>query len=97
MGEKGGGGEGDKPDECLTFLYQLTEGAAGKSYGLNVARLAHIPAEILRVAATKSHQLEETITKRRLVGWLVVWVVCTGVLSHLVHHHTSASVLANAG
>ena len=70
MGEKGEGGEGDKPDECLTFLYQLTEGAAGKSYGLNVARLAHIPSEILRVAATKSHQLEETITKRRLVGWL---------------------------
>ena len=74
MGEKGEGREGDKPDECLTFLYQLTEGAAGKSYGLNVARLAHIPSEILRVAATKSHQLEETITKRRLVGWLVGWL-----------------------
>ena len=59
-----------KQDEYLTFLYQLTEGAAGKSYGLNVARLAHIPPEILRLATIKSHQLEDTITKRRFVGFI---------------------------
>ncbi|KAK7115963.1 DNA mismatch repair protein Msh3-like [Littorina saxatilis] len=55
----------ENPDEYLTFLYQLSEGAAGKSYGLNVARLAQIPPEILRLAATKSRQLEDAITKRR--------------------------------
>ena len=90
MGEKGEGGEGDKPDECLTFLYQLTEGAAGKSYGLNVARLVHIPAEILRVAATKSHQLEETITKRRLVGCLGCLYRCAVspcLSSHISQHN----------
>jgi DNA mismatch repair protein MSH3 len=53
--------------ETLTFLYQLTEGAAAKSYGLNVARLAHIPQEILRLAASKSRWLEQEITQRRWV------------------------------
>ncbi|XP_025077388.1 DNA mismatch repair protein Msh3-like isoform X3 [Pomacea canaliculata] len=52
-------------EEVLTFLYQLTPGAAGKSYGLNVARLAHIPRSILDVATTMSHQLEEQINQRR--------------------------------
>lgn len=52
-------------EEVLTFLYQLIPGAAGKSYGLNVARLAHIPRSILDVAATMSHQLEEQINQRR--------------------------------
>ena len=69
-------GEGEnnaKQDEYLTFLYQLTEGAAGKSYGLNVARLAHIPPEILRLATIKSHQLEDTITKRRFVGFICLF------------------------
>lgn len=56
----------EEKEEFLTFLYQLTPGAAGKSYGLNVARLAQIPREILRVATTMSHQLEDKIAKRRL-------------------------------
>ncbi|XP_076444130.1 DNA mismatch repair protein Msh3-like [Babylonia areolata] len=55
----------ESSDEHLTFLYQLTEGAAGKSYGLNVARLAHIPPDILRLAAVKSHELEDDVAKRR--------------------------------
>ena len=66
-GASGEAREGKNPDEYLTFLYQLTEGAAGKSYGLNVARMAHMPPAILRLAATKSHQLEDTITRRRSV------------------------------
>ncbi|KAK7482631.1 hypothetical protein BaRGS_00026130 [Batillaria attramentaria] len=57
----------DGNEEFLTFLYQLTPGAAAKSYGLNVARLAQIPREVLRVAATMSHQLEEKISQRRLM------------------------------
>uniref|UniRef100_A0A672ZEF6 DNA mismatch repair protein MSH3 n=1 Tax=Sphaeramia orbicularis TaxID=375764 RepID=A0A672ZEF6_9TELE len=44
--------------EFLTFLYQLTEGAVCRSYGLNVARLAHIPHTILRSAAHKARELE---------------------------------------
>lgn len=57
--------------EFITFLYQLTEGAAARSYGLNVARLAEIPESILRTAAFKSKELEALVNSRRYVGWLV--------------------------
>ena len=30
----------------VTFLYQYRHGACPKSYGLNVARLAHLPEEV---------------------------------------------------
>lgn len=51
--------------EFITFLYQLTEGAAGRSYGLNVARLADIPDPILHTAARKAQELESTVNARR--------------------------------
>nr|XP_023679827.1 DNA mismatch repair protein Msh3 isoform X1 [Paramormyrops kingsleyae] len=51
--------------EFITFLYQLTEGAAARSYGLNVARLAEIPDSILRTAALKSKELEVAVNARR--------------------------------
>ena len=51
--------------EFITFLYQLTEGAAGRSYGLNVARLANIPETILHTAAKKARELEDTVNTRR--------------------------------
>lgn len=38
----------------VTFLYKLVEGAAARSYGLNVARLASIPEHLIQVAAEKS-------------------------------------------
>lgn len=53
--------------EFITFLYQLTEGAAGRSYGLNVARLADIPDSILHSAARKSRELESMVNTRRYV------------------------------
>uniref|UniRef100_A0AAR2LEJ8 DNA mismatch repair protein MSH3 n=1 Tax=Pygocentrus nattereri TaxID=42514 RepID=A0AAR2LEJ8_PYGNA len=57
--------------EFITFLYQLTEGAAGRSYGLNVARLASIPESILRTAAIKSKELEATVNSRRYSMWAI--------------------------
>uniref|UniRef100_A0A1A8HDR7 DNA mismatch repair protein MSH3 n=1 Tax=Nothobranchius korthausae TaxID=1143690 RepID=A0A1A8HDR7_9TELE len=51
--------------EFITFLYQLTEGAAGRSYGLNVARLADIPDPILHTSAQKAHELESMVNARR--------------------------------
>uniref|UniRef100_A0A8C9RHN6 DNA mismatch repair protein MSH3 n=1 Tax=Scleropages formosus TaxID=113540 RepID=A0A8C9RHN6_SCLFO len=51
--------------EFITFLYQLTEGAAARSYGLNVARLAEIPEPILRTAALKSKELEAVVNTRK--------------------------------
>lgn len=51
--------------EFITFLYQLTEGAAGSSYGLNVARLAAIPEAVLHTAARKARELESIVNTRR--------------------------------
>uniref|UniRef100_A0A8C7Q0L1 DNA mismatch repair protein MSH3 n=1 Tax=Oncorhynchus mykiss TaxID=8022 RepID=A0A8C7Q0L1_ONCMY len=47
--------------EFITFLYQLTEGAAGQSYGLNVARLAEIPEAVLHIAARKAQELKNIV------------------------------------
>ena len=46
------GGEGESIPS-VTFLYHVVNGAAARSYGLNVARLAGIPSEILNTAAKK--------------------------------------------
>lgn len=55
-------------DEEITFLYEVAEGVAHRSYGLNVARLARIPRRVLEVAARKSRELEDEIRTRRLRG-----------------------------
>ncbi|KAI1118963.1 muts domain V-domain-containing protein [Nemania sp. NC0429] len=55
-------------DEEITFLYEVGEGVAHRSYGLNVARLARIPRRVIDVAAKKSQELEDEIKKRRLGG-----------------------------
>lgn len=55
----------EDPVEKLTFLYQLVDGVAGRSYGLNVARLADIPDAILDKASSKSHDLEKSVTLMR--------------------------------
>jgi DNA mismatch repair protein MSH3 len=55
-------------DEEITFLYEVGEGVAHRSYGLNVARLARIPRKVLDMAAKKSKELEDQIRIRRLNG-----------------------------
>jgi DNA mismatch repair protein MSH3 len=47
-------GDGVGPATAITFLYKLVQGAAARSYGLNVARLACVPEKILTIAAHKS-------------------------------------------
>ena len=37
-------------NDKVTFLYKMTPGATNKSYGINVARLAHLPEELLERA-----------------------------------------------
>uniref|UniRef100_A0A8C2Z292 DNA mismatch repair protein MSH3 n=1 Tax=Cyclopterus lumpus TaxID=8103 RepID=A0A8C2Z292_CYCLU len=56
---------GEVQPEFITFLYQLTEGAAGRSYGLNVARLADIPDDILHTASRKARELESVVNGKR--------------------------------
>jgi DNA mismatch repair protein MSH3 len=55
-------------DEDITFLYEIGEGVAHRSYGLNVARLANLPTSLLEMAKQKSAELEEKIRRRRLAG-----------------------------
>ncbi|KAL3478197.1 muts domain V-domain-containing protein [Aspergillus californicus] len=55
-------------DEDITFLYEIGEGVAHRSYGLNVARLANLPVPLLDMAKQKSAELEEKIRRRRLAG-----------------------------
>ncbi|KAK3939713.1 muts domain V-domain-containing protein [Diplogelasinospora grovesii] len=62
------GEDADDTDQEITFLYEVAEGVAHRSYGLNVARLARIPRKVLDVAAKKSRELEEEVKTRRLKG-----------------------------
>ncbi|KAL4936423.1 hypothetical protein BDV06DRAFT_216687 [Aspergillus oleicola] len=66
---------GTGTDEDITFLYEIGEGVAHRSYGLNVARLANLPGSLLEMAKQKSAELEEKIRRRRLAG-----LVATGRL-----------------
>ncbi|EED18672.1 DNA mismatch repair protein Msh3 [Talaromyces stipitatus ATCC 10500] len=60
-GEPGG-------EEEITFLYEVGEGVAHRSYGLNVARLANLPPSVLDLAKLMSSELEERIKRRRLAN-----------------------------
>ena len=45
-------------DSNVMFLYKLHGGPCSKSYGLNVARLARLPPDVLNTARAKSKQFE---------------------------------------
>lgn len=61
-------GKGPDGDEEITFLYEVGEGVAHRSYGLNVARLARIPKKVIDVAANRSGEMELDMRMRRLKG-----------------------------
>ncbi|EMC91310.1 hypothetical protein BAUCODRAFT_39478 [Baudoinia panamericana UAMH 10762] len=50
----------------VTFLYEVGDGVAHRSYGLNVARLAGLPGSLLDEARMRSSQMEEKERRRRL-------------------------------
>ncbi|KAL8758238.1 MAG: hypothetical protein Q9199_001648 [Rusavskia elegans] len=50
----------------ITFLYEVGDGVAHRSYGLNVARLANVPESVLEVAALQSKALENEIKQNSL-------------------------------
>jgi DNA mismatch repair ATPase MutS len=45
--------------EEVTFLYKLSEGCSPRSYGINVARLAGLPAQVIELALKQSRAFEE--------------------------------------
>ena len=49
--------------ERVTFLYTLGAGACPKSHGMNVARLARLPADLVALATAKSAELEAALSK----------------------------------
>ncbi|KAJ0589820.1 putative DNA mismatch repair protein MutS/MSH [Helianthus annuus] len=51
--------------EEVTFLYKLTPGACPKSYGVNVARLAGLPDDVLKKATIKSEEFETMYGNKR--------------------------------
>jgi len=46
--------------DSIVFLYTVREGPANQSYGLQVARLAGVPAPVIERARTRLRQLEES-------------------------------------
>uniref|UniRef100_A0A8C0JI70 DNA mismatch repair protein MSH3 n=1 Tax=Canis lupus dingo TaxID=286419 RepID=A0A8C0JI70_CANLU len=66
--------------DFVTFLYQITRGIAARSYGLNVAKLADVPGEILKKAASKSKELEGLVNmkRKRLKCFTKLWMISDG-------------------
>ena len=48
-----------KHEDGIVFLYKVEKGAASQSYGLEVAALAGVPKDVLRIAKRKLAELEQ--------------------------------------
>ncbi|KAG7578547.1 DNA mismatch repair protein MutS-like N-terminal [Arabidopsis thaliana x Arabidopsis arenosa] len=48
-------------DQDLVFLYRLTEGACPESYGLQVALMAGIPNQVVKIASDAAHAMKRSI------------------------------------
>ena len=58
-------------NEKVTFLYKIIEGAANKSYGINVARLAHLPEDLL----SRANQILETLEQNKATNGIVEYKI----------------------
>ncbi len=58
-------GHSVRESDSITFLYELREGGSAHSYGLNVARLAGVPEEIVKRASTKSKEIEMSSLEKK--------------------------------
>ncbi|CAG0898063.1 unnamed protein product [Cyprideis torosa] len=56
--------EAEEDAEQLVFLYSLQPAALGKSYGMNVARLAGLPPQVLALAREKAATFERSSRRR---------------------------------
>jgi DNA mismatch repair ATPase MutS len=63
--------EPDGDEQKVTFLYRLADGPSPKSYGINVARLAHLPREVIQVAKLKSEMFETSMAQAEGVDRLL--------------------------
>ena len=51
----------------IVFLYRVEEGPASRSYGLEVAALAGIPADVLKLANQHLHQVQQSPTETKII------------------------------
>jgi DNA mismatch repair ATPase MutS len=51
----------------IEFMYRLTPGVANRSFGLNVARMAGLPAGVVRRAGVKARELELATARRSAI------------------------------
>lgn len=58
--------ETEQTQETITFLYKFANGACPKSYGFNAARLAGMPADIIKIGLRRAKEFE-TAAKRRIL------------------------------
>lgn len=58
--------EAETGGQDVTFLYEVGDGVAHRSYGLNVAKLAGLPNSLLEEASRRSKQMEDEESRRRL-------------------------------
>ncbi|KAF2720309.1 hypothetical protein K431DRAFT_313491 [Polychaeton citri CBS 116435] len=74
-------------EQDVTFLYEVGDGVAHRSYGLNVARLAGLPKSLLDEAKTRSSGMEFDEGKKRLkyLSTAVTKIIKSGESSALEH------------
>merc|ERR1712060_640672 len=78
----------------ITFLYTLGEGACPRSFGVNVARLAGLPEDVLRKAKIVSEQFEREMNGEVSQHSITPRSACAtmGTLSQLVQGADSIDV-----
>lgn len=60
----------------ITFLYRLTKGISSGSYGIECARLAGIPEELLERAEERAEHMQRTVQNRgQLVRYVLNWLL----------------------
>nr|WP_136251891.1 DNA mismatch repair protein MutS [Ningiella ruwaisensis] len=64
----------------IKFMHQVQQGAANKSYGLQVAKLAGVPKQVIQVAKLKLAQLENEAIVSQNLG------------QNHVHHHAENAI-----
>ncbi len=62
--ESSDNGPNNNTDPDITFLYTLAEGSCPRSFGINVARLAGLPSDVLKKAKEVSSSFEDSLTNR---------------------------------
>ncbi len=59
------GGDGALEEDCdrITFLYKFIEGECPRSFGMNVARMAGLPQEVMDMAKAKSREFNQKMSQ----------------------------------